>query len=103
MFCFVFNGFCLTFRVAHLYESITYIVLYLLVRFVVCMLTVLFFVCVIVHDTVFCDIQTDSPTYVHTCIHTYVQTDGRTDKNFVTIGTEGLHVMCVLNIRASLR
>ena len=78
MFCFVFNGFCLTFRVAHVYGSITYVVLYLLVTFVVCMLTVLFFVCVIVHDTVFCDIQTDSPTYVYTCIHTYVQTDGQT-------------------------
>ena len=39
------------FRVVHVYESNSYVVLYLLVIFVVCMLTVLLFVCVIVHDT----------------------------------------------------
>ena len=51
--CFVFNRFCLTFRVVHVYESISYFVLYFLVIFVVCMLTVLLFVFVIVPDTLY--------------------------------------------------
>ena len=53
MFCFVFNTFCLMFRVAHVYESNSYVVLYLLVIFVVCILTMLLFVCMIVHDTLY--------------------------------------------------
>ena len=41
------------FRVVHVYESNSYVVLYLLVIFVVCMLPVLLFVCVIVNDTLY--------------------------------------------------
>ena len=50
--CFV-HRFCLTFRVVHVYEFISYVVLYWLVIFVVCMLTVISFVCVIGHDTLY--------------------------------------------------
>ena len=41
------------FMVVHVYESNSYVVLYLLVIFLVSMLTVLLFICVIVHDIVF--------------------------------------------------
>ena len=50
---FVFKRFCLTFKVVHVDESISYVILYLPVISVIWMLTVFLFVCVIVHDTLY--------------------------------------------------
>ena len=52
--CFVFKRFCLTFKVVHGHESISYVIMHLLlVVFVVCMFSVLvvLFICMFVLDT----------------------------------------------------